>query len=73
MPRAKKNHGDYCFEVCVCCLHRPKVSLRTPLVTKNGANCLENLLSSLVYPKFFQELSLFLAKERSTSITASKS
>lgn len=54
MGRTPKTHTDYCQEICIGCLKKPKASFRRPLVLKNGSNVTENLIQSLIYPQFFK-------------------
>ena len=55
MGRTKKSHSDYCHDICIACLVRPKASFRKPLISKNGDNYLETLVSSHLYEKYFED------------------
>ena len=51
--RAKKSHSDYCHEICIACLGKPKVSFRKLLVTKNGDNSLEKIISNHLFEDYY--------------------
>ena len=53
MGRTKKEHKDYCYDLCIGCMVKPKTSFKRTLVSKNGDNSLEKIVQNLMYPQYF--------------------